>query len=82
VVALARRSGDCWFLAVMNGPVARTLKLRLSFLPAGAWQALLVRDHAGQSDDLEVENATVSRGDLLKLSLEPGGGFIGRYSRP
>lgn len=82
VAAFARRSGDTWFLAVMNGPAARTLKLRLSFLPSGTRQALLVRDHQGQPDDLEIQNTTASRGDSVRLSLEPGGGFIGRYSRP
>ena len=31
----ARRSGTTWFVAAMNGPTARTVKVPLSFLPKG-----------------------------------------------
>ena len=44
VAAFARRGGDRWFLAVLNGPEARTLRLPLSFLGAGNYRALMVRD--------------------------------------
>jgi len=45
VAVFARRSGDKWFLAAMNGPEARTITVDLSFLGRGnRHSATLVRD--------------------------------------
>ena len=42
----ARRRGDDWFLAVLNGPTARTIKVPLSFLTAAkyeGWKCGMIR---------------------------------------
>jgi len=44
VAALARRSGAAWFLAILNGPTARTVRLRPEFLPPGRHDVLTVAD--------------------------------------
>jgi alpha-glucosidase len=36
LAALTRRKGDTWFLAVNNGPVARTVRADLAFLGHGS----------------------------------------------
>jgi alpha-glucosidase len=72
VAAFARRRGNRWFIAVMNGASARTLEIPLRFLPAHKRQALLVRDGASS-----VEKAVLTRSDTLKIELHPGGGFVG-----
>ena len=46
VAAFARRKGDTWFVAVNNGPVAKTVRVELSFLGQGSYHSTLLRDHA------------------------------------
>jgi alpha-glucosidase len=79
VAAFARRSGGTWFLAVLNGPAGRTLKLPLSFLGAGEYHTLVVRDHESDTAAVRVERGIARVGDALALDLGAGGGFIARY---
>jgi alpha-glucosidase len=86
LAAFARRSGDTWFLAVTNGPSARTIEVDLSFLDASergrdpGYFATLVSD-SGKADAVEIERKTMSRGDSLFITMRSGGGFVGRFSR-
>ncbi len=78
-IVIARRSGDRWFLAAMNGDVAATLNVPLHFL--GRKQGALHRF----ADDPEFSNyqtvvestSVVNAKAVLTLSLAPGGGFAG-----
>ncbi|MBM4020402.1 MAG: glycoside hydrolase family 97 protein [Planctomycetes bacterium] len=81
VAAFARRRGDAWFLAIVNGPAARTVKMPLSFLGAGDYRAMLVRDAKDEAAAVTIENATLKRSDWLNIELRDGGGFIARFSR-
>jgi alpha-glucosidase len=81
LVAYARRKGDRWFLAIMNGTTPRTLRIPLSFLGRGRYRALLVRDDKQNSGSLKIENVTQEAGDFLTIELVSGGGFIGRFSK-
>lgn len=44
LAAIARRSGDDWFVGILNGGAAREYDLALSFLGDGIYKALLVQD--------------------------------------
>jgi len=44
VAGFARRVGEKWFLAVMNGPDAKNVEIKLSFLGDGDYRAMFVRD--------------------------------------
>jgi alpha-glucosidase len=79
LVLFARRKGDAWFLAVMNGPEARTITVPLTFLSAGSYRATLVRDDAPDGSTVRVESAVHTRADALPLDLRAGGGFLGRF---
>src|SRR5204863_8786919 len=81
VAAFARRRGDTWFLAVVNGPDARSLKLPLSFLGGGEYRALLTRDRKGDPAAVDLEHTGARRGDSLAIELSAGGGFLARLSR-
>jgi alpha-glucosidase len=74
----ARRKGSEWFIAALNGPEARTIKVDLKFLAPGAWRAMLVRDDPDNAAAERVERATVGRQGSLTLTMRPGGGFIAR----
>jgi len=81
VAAFARRRGDLWFLAVMNGASARTVRIPLSFLPAGSFRAMLVRDSPDDAAAVKIENIAAARADAISVDLRPGGGFIARFSK-
>jgi alpha-glucosidase len=80
LAAYARRKGDTWFLAAMSGPGTKTIKVPLSFLGDGQYQASFVRD--GENDaSVAIENATNKRSESLTINLRAGGGFVGRFTR-
>ncbi len=81
VVAMARRSGSRWFLAVINGADARALDIPLDFLGEGAWKATELRDVEGQPDAWNRQNGNASRTTHLTLPLSPRGGFVGYFSK-
>lgn len=74
----ARRSGQTWFLAVINGASEHDLKVSLSFLAAGEYGAQLVRD-GGKDDAVEIENTKVNRTGTVSIHLRSGGGFVGWF---
>lgn len=80
VAAFARRSGDRWFLAVVDGTNARSLQIPLAFLGAGRHSSLVVRDRPGEPATVAVEAGVVTRQDSLKVELSAGGGFIARFA--
>jgi alpha-glucosidase len=77
----ARRSGNMWMLAVMRAGPAQSLKIPLSFLGEGKYQATLVRDAKDNPAAVEIETATFDRNGSLNVELQSGGGFIGRFTR-
>jgi alpha-glucosidase len=81
IAAFARRSGDTWFLAILNGLIARTVEIPLSFLGEKEYRAMLLRDSSDDAAALEVENKNLRRSDSLAIKLRPGGGFIARFSK-
>jgi alpha-glucosidase len=77
----ARRTGDVWFLAVMCGPQARTIKVPLSFLGEGRYNALLVCDDKENSAAVVIKNDNARKSDTLTIEMSSGGGFVGRFSK-
>lgn len=77
----ARRAGDIWFLAVLNGDEQRTIDIPLSFLDEGGYDGVLIRDSGNGADAEQIENKTVRREDSLTINLRSGGGFISRFTR-
>jgi alpha-glucosidase len=80
LAAYARRKGSIWFLAVMDGPQPKTLRVPLSFLGEGEYKAMLVRDNPSDDGAVEMENAIRRRTDSLDISLRGGGGLLARFS--
>lgn len=77
----ARRKGETWMLAVMAAGSERTIKVPLTFLPVGEYQASLVRDDKANDAAVVVENHTAGRSDTLTIELRRGGGFVGRFQK-
>lgn len=81
LAAFARRRGDKWFLAIMNGAQARSIEVPLGFLGGGRYRALLVRDRQDEAAAVDIVRARLGRGDSLTIEMRGGGGFIGRFEK-
>ena len=77
-VALARRSGDDWYIGGITDWESRDMTINLSFLPAGQYEMTLFRDGVNahrKGIDYRKETRTVASGETITLHLAPGGGF-------
>lgn len=81
IAAFARRKGDRWFIAVMNGPQARKLKVDLNFLGSGDYEAKMVRDDMENAAAEKIESSTVTRKDSVQINLRAGGGFVSMITK-
>lgn len=78
-IAVARRSGDDWYIGCMTGHTLRNLEIPLSFLPEGDFDAYIWSDDASQPDDpnrLQETHRRVTRQIQLPTTLLPGGGQV------
>jgi len=78
-VAIAKRSGDKWFVGVMNNSVGKTVEINLSFLPAGSYSAETWTDTKksdAEPKDLKKDTRTIKSGEILKVTMAKNGGFV------
>ena len=83
-VVFARRADKDWYVAILNcQDKEATYDLPLHFLDDGEYTATLYRDGDGARTTARIEaGASVSNDQRISLRLQPGGGFVGRFSRP
>lgn len=77
----ARRKGNTWFLAVMNGAKPKVLDIALPFLGEGAFKTLEVSDVKGDSGALKLKNGSLSKKDVIHLDLVEGGGYVAKFMK-
>lgn len=82
-IAVARRAGERWYLAAMNGDAAASLTVPLNFLGRKKWTLQSFADDPKAADYQAVVESTsgVDAKSVLTLSLAPGGGFTGIIKR-
>ncbi len=81
LAVFARRKDETWFLAVMCGPHAKTIKVPLSFLGDGRYKGSLVRDDKENDAAVILEDRTVRQTDTLTIEMTNGGGFVGSFTK-
>ena len=78
-IALARRSGDTWFIGVMNNSIRKAVELKLDFLPEGTYEMEIWAD-SKKSDkepmELQKKKQIVKKGDIVKVDLANNGGYV------
>ena len=82
-IAMARKSGDTWFVGALTNWDGRDITLDLSFLPKGSYQMESFKDGANANryaQDYKKETGTVEAGEKLKLRLASGGGWTARLT--
>ena len=82
-VVIARRAGNHWYLAAMNGDDATQLQVPLKFLGQGKWTLRRFADKPDSSDYQAVveTNRGVDAKVVVPVSLMPAGGFAGIISQ-
>ncbi len=82
LVVYARRKGETWFVAAMNGVhESKNLKLNLSFLGNGAYTLSSMKDDEDKQAGAVFDEAGVSAQSSITLRLNPEGGYIGRFDK-
>ncbi|USX11809.1 glycoside hydrolase family 97 protein [Oxalobacteraceae bacterium OTU3CAMAD1] len=74
-IVSARRKGDTWYIGAMTNEAGRTLKVPLSFLGKGAFNAHVLQDGADPTR-LKASDSKVSATATLTLKLAPSGGAV------
>jgi alpha-glucosidase len=77
----AQRKDKAWFLSVINGVNPKSLKIPLSFLSGGTYQAMTVGDDKANPAAVKIENKPLKKSDEISLDLGLGGGFIARFTK-
>lgn len=82
--AIARRKADTWYVGAMTNWNARELSIDCSFLGAGTYKAVVMKDGVNadrDATDYTREEITVGAGDTLKVHCAPGGGWAARFMK-
>jgi len=79
-VAIAKRSGDKWFIGVMNNSLGKSVELNLSFLTAADYKAETWSDtKTSDKEPKELKKSIISikSPGSLKVTMSKNGGFVG-----
>jgi alpha-glucosidase len=78
-IAIAKRSGNNWFLGVMNNSIGKSIDISIDFLPVGNYIMEMWAD-SKKSDkepmDLKKSEKSVKSGDKIKVTMAKNGGFV------
>ena len=81
-IVTARLHGNNWYIAGMSNWTPREIELRFDFLDDNAnYDATICKDGVNADRypaDYLISESTVKKGDMLKIKLAPGGGFLVR----
>ena len=80
-VALAKRRGDAWWVAVENGACDRKISLSFDFLGAGEWSLDGFASERGNPRAMRAVRLPVTSASSVPLELEPCGGFVARLTQ-
>jgi alpha-glucosidase len=78
-IAVARRSGDTWYVGAMTDWDARSLELNLDFLESGDYNMKIWKDGINadrNASDFAQEELSVSSSSKVKVNMAPGGGWV------
>ncbi len=79
-VAVAKRKGRDWFVAVENGAGERRIAIGLDFLGADNCELLGFADAEDRPDGYRTDRRVVGRDGKIELTLRPCGGYCARIT--
>ncbi len=77
-VAIAKRSGETWYVGAMTDWSERDMDLDISFI-GGSWKAEIFQDGVNAyriASDYKHVETTINAAEILKIHLAPGGGYV------
>ncbi|SEW43395.1 alpha-glucosidase [Chitinophaga sp. YR573] len=80
-IALAKRSGNDWFIGAMTNESKRTLTVQLDFLSAGDYEMEIwqdAKDAGEQPTHLTKITKKIKAGEKIKIDMKEGGGYVAR----
>lgn len=80
-IALAKRSGNDWFIGAMTNESKRTLTVQLDFLSAGNYEMEIwqdAKDAGEQPAHLTKINKKIKAGEKIRIDMKEGGGYVAR----
>lgn len=83
-VAIAKRSGDEWFLGIMNNRQGKSVNIKLDFLPQGDYIAETwadTRKSDNDPTDIKVSKRSLKQGGSLKVTMADNGGFVAVFRK-
>jgi alpha-glucosidase len=80
MAGFARRRANNWYLGIMNGPNARTVKVDLGFLGKRRYRGILVKDQANDAGAVRIERMNTTHRNVIGIEMRAGGGFVARFS--
>ena len=77
-VALAKRSGDTWFVGAMNNSIGKSIELDLGFLPSGDYEAETWSDakNSDKEPSAMIKAFVPLKAGKLKVIMAKNGGFV------
>jgi len=78
---VARKNGENWYIGAITDWKARSFELDLSFLDNANYRLEYIEDGLNadtRAIDYLINSKSVTRSDIIKINLAPGGGWIGK----
>ena len=78
-VALAKRSGNSWFVGVMNDTIGKTVNIKLDFLPHGRYLMESWSDTRNSDKvpaELKKSEQKINPDDIVKVTMAKNGGRV------
>lgn len=80
IAVYARRKGDTWFLAIMNGVKRKNLSVPLTFLD-GQYSVTIAEDNPANNAGIKMSQRRMQSKDYIHLDLPGGGGYIAEFKK-
>lgn len=80
----ARKKGNDWFVGALTNWAPRDTTIRLDFLVPGEYAATICEDGVNAdrwASDYSITEKTIRNGDLLRIKMAPGGGYLVRLRK-
>lgn len=82
-IAIAKRSGNDWYIGVMNNSKAKEITIKGDFISAGEHKIEIwadAKDSNTSPKNLKISSQKIKHGDVLKIKLANNGGWVAKIN--
>lgn len=83
-VAIAKKTGNDWFVGVMNNSKEKEITIKLDFISPGENQITIwadAKDANAAPKNLKISTQKVNSGDIMKIKLANNGGWVAKITK-